>query len=312
MYENCKLKKLKYFFRNFCLFGGNGRRDRFKICSFYNGVGSIPIINIYNHFMYIYKLKNNSNSTRHQVNIKKSLLCKNSNIVKSLIVGSKIYSGRGFNGKITIGHKGSGTKKAFRDLRFNLNKSLSLLITIFYDSKRSSFVSLFYDFLTLRFFNTLHTAKTFPGSILFSYKIYPDLRLGSLNKLKNIPTGSSVHSLYTKDFCSQYVKSAGTFGLIIQKDLEFCMIRMPSGAVKKFSVDTLCILGKISNNLNNKTILGKAGRSRLKNNRPHVRGVAMNPVDHPHGGQTSGGIPSVTPWGIPTKGKPTRKKNVKV
>jgi large subunit ribosomal protein L2 len=262
--------------------------------------------------MYIFKLKNNSNSTRHQVNIKKSLLCKNSKIVKYLTVGSKMYSGRGFSGNITIGHKGSGIKKLYRDMRCNFNKSFALLITVFYDSRKSAFVSLFYNFLTLKFFNSLHTFNTFPGSILFSYKIYPELRLGSFNKLRDIPTGSCVHSLYTNDFCSQYIRSAGTFGIIVQKDVNFCKIKMPSGTVKKFSVNTLCVLGKISNNLNNRVVLGKAGRSRLKNNRPHVRGVAMNPVDHPHGGQTSGGIPSVTPWGIPTKGKPTRKKNVKI
>lgn len=262
--------------------------------------------------MYIFKLKNNSNSTRHQVNIKKSLLCKNTKIIKILSRGSKISSGRGSNGNITIGHKGSGIKKLYRDLKLNFNKSFSLLVTIFYDSKRSSFVSLFYNFLTLKFFNSIHTLKTFPGSILFSYKIFPELRLGSLYQLKNIPTGSSIHSLSKNNVRFNYIKAAGTFGLIIQKDLNFCQIKMPSGQVKKFNINTLCILGKISNNLNNRIVLGKAGRSRLKNNRPHVRGVAMNPVDHPHGGQTSGGIPSVTPWGIPTKGKPTKKKNVKI
>ena len=262
--------------------------------------------------MYIFKLKNNSNSTRHQVNLKKSLLCKNSKIIKSLSLGSKTFSGRSFKGNITIGHKGSGVKKLYRDLRFTFNKSFSLLITVFYDARRSSFVSLFYNFLTLKFFNTLHTLNTFPGSILFTYKIYPELRLGSFNRLKNIPTGSSIHSLYTNDSYCRYIKSAGTFGLIIQKDLNYCKIKLPSGVVKKFNVNSLCILGKLSNNLLNRVVIGKAGRSRLKNGRPKVRGVAMNPVDHPHGGQTSGGIPSVTPWGLPTRGKPTRKKNVKI
>ena len=261
--------------------------------------------------MYLYKIKNNSNSTRHQVNLKKSLLCKKSRLVKNLSIGSKTYSGRSFKGNITIGHKGSGVKKLYRDLRFNFNTFFSVLISVFYDSRRNAFISLFYNFLTCKFFNSLHTEKTFPGSILFSYKMYPELRLGSLNKLKKIPTGSSIHSIYENDFHSKYIKSAGTFGIIIQKDLNFCKIKMPSGAIKKFSVNSLCILGKLSNSLHNGIVLGKAGKSRLKNKRPHVRGVAMNPVDHPHGGQTSGGRPSVTPWGIPTKGKPTRKKNVK-
>lgn len=261
--------------------------------------------------MYILKLKNNSNSTKHQINLKKSLLCKNSKILKSLSLGSKVNSGRGLNGRITIGHKGAGVKRLYRDMRLNFKKSFALLIAVFYDARRTAFISLFYNFLSLRFFNSLHTLNTYPGTVSFSYKVYPDLRLGSFNALKNVPTGSSIHSLYVNESHCRYIKAAGTFGIIMQKDSNVCKVKLPSGAIKLFDVKTLCFLGKISNKVNRFTVLGTAGRSRLKNNRPHVRGVAMNPVDHPHGGQTSGGIPSVTPWGIPTKGKPTKKKNVK-
>lgn len=262
--------------------------------------------------MYLLKLKNNSNSTRHQVNIKKALVSKKSRIIKSLNIGSKTSSGRSLTGRITIGHKGAGVKKIFRDMRFNPSKNFSLLITVFYDSRRSAFVSLFYNFLTFKFFNCLHTLKTFPGSFLFSYKTYPELALGSLNILRNIPGGSCINNLFINNIHPQYIKSAGTFGIIVQKDLSICTIKLPSGLLKKINLDVICFIGKMSNSHHEGIVWGKAGRSRLKNKRPKVRGVAMNPVDHPHGGQTSGGIPSVTPWGIPTKGKPTKKKHVKI
>ena len=98
------------------------------------------------------------------------------------------------------------------------------------------------------------------------------------------------------------------FGLVTQKTLTFCKIKMPSGSIKKFPINIYCSLGVLNNAFLNNIVIGKAGRSRLSGKRPIVRGVAMNPVDHPHGGQTSGGTPSKTPWGLPTKGKPTRKK----
>ena len=262
--------------------------------------------------MLIQKSKSISNSNRHKVDIKKSLLSKKSKLIKILSAGKKNYSSRSIYGNITIGHKGSGNKKLYRNVHFPLKNCFSLLLTVFYDSRRSSFVSLFYDFLSFKFYNSLHTNCTFPGTFVFSYKTYPELHIGSLSRIKDIPAGSTVHNLFVNTE-SKYIKSAGSFGIIIQKDSNFCRIKMPSGSVKKFSLNSLCVLGAVSNNLHNKIVLGKAGKSRLMGRRPHVRGVAMNPVDHPHGGQTSGGVPSVTPWSIPTKGKPTRKKkNVKI
>ena len=89
--------------------------------------------------------------------------------------------------------------------------------------------------------------------------------------------------------------------------MDSCKVKLPSGSVISVPIDSLATLGSISNSQQNLTVVGKAGRNRLKGIRPTVRGIAMNPVDHPHGGRTNGGRPSVTPWGKPTKGKPTVK-----
>jgi len=136
----------------------------------------------------------------------------------------------------------------------------------------------------------------------------PELKIGSFMQLKHVPAGAIINNLcYQKTL--KYIRSAGTSGVLVQRGSDSCKIKMPSGELKTFNSNMFCFIGCNSNSLHNTLVIGKAGKARLKGRRPHVRGVAMNPVDHPHGGQTAGGIPSVTPWGIPTKGKPTRKKS---
>jgi len=253
------------------------------------------------------KKKKTSNGVRHQISLKKFLLCKKNKIDKRLVKGKKRLQGRGsVLGRITVNHKGAGVKQSFRKLD-STDLKFSVILGVFYDPKRSSFVSLYYDFLTKKFGNTLATQNTFPGSISHSYYYYPQLFLSCLIYVKDVPTGSVVYNLHIGNK-STYIKSAGVCGVVVQKTFDSCKIKMPSGVIKNFPINTLCVLGSISNPHHFNVVLGKAGKSRFKNRRPTVRGVAMNPVDHPHGGQTSGGIPSVTPWGIPTKGKPTRKK----
>jgi len=254
------------------------------------------------------KKKKTTNGTRHQLIFKKFLLCKNSRVVKTLILGSKSSQGRGFSsGKITVGHKGGGQKNLFRKIDLQICINFSILLAHMYDPKRSSFLSLCFNFYTKKFFNNLSTHLTYPGSFVFSYYTYPESRIGSCAYTLNTPTGSIIHSI-SKVGEAKYIKSAGTFGVLLNKDNFSCTIKLPSGILKKFPVTLICTLGSIANGLHSATVVGKAGRARLCNRRPHVRGVAMNPVDHPHGGQTSGGIPSVTPWGLPTKGRATRKK----
>lgn len=250
-----------------------------------------------------------SNGTRHQLNIKKFLLCKNTKVIKALLKGKNKLYGRGLSlGRITMRHRGGGCKSLYRKLLFSKQLNYSIVITHTYDPLRTSFLVLCFNFLTKKFYNTISTNFTYPGTLVSHFLTYPELRLGIFSSVKNIPIGSLVHSLIYKDKV-QYAKSAGVYAILLQVEKNFCKIKLPSGVIKKFFSDIQCIIGTVSNTLHNSTVLGKAGRARLKGRRPYVRGVAMNPVDHPHGGQTSGGIPSVTPWGIPTKGKPTRKKN---
>jgi large subunit ribosomal protein L2 len=254
--------------------------------------------------------KTHTNGSRHLIKISKFLLSKKTTIYKSSVFGKQNTSGRcRLTGHKTIGHRGSGKKKLLRNVFFNQNNNISIVISICYDPCRTAFVALCYNFLNSRFYKTLAINNVLPGSIVFSFKSYPELRLGSIFSLNDVPAGSLICGISVKGNF-KYIKSAGTFGILVQKNPDACKIKMPSGTVKDFLLSNHCFLGGISNDYHFGSVLGKAGRSRLKNRRPHVRGVAMNPVDHPHGGQTSGGRPSVTPWGIPTKGKPTVNKKM--
>jgi large subunit ribosomal protein L2 len=258
--------------------------------------------------MQIIKLNPCTNGTRHQINIKKSLLSKTNKLFKQSIFGFKRFVGRSSsNGRITVRHKGAGCKKSFRGLEFSDTFKNSLVISTMYDPFRSAFVSLNFDLNKKTFFRTLATNKVGPGSLQTCNDSDVELKLGNRTKLSQIPTGSVLHSLSSANK-SKFVRSAGSFFQIIQKGTKLCKIKLPSGFIKEVSVDSFGTIGCISNSQHNLVYVGKAGRSRLMGVRPSVRGIAMNPVDHPHGGRTNGGCPSVTPWGIPTKGKPTVSK----
>jgi large subunit ribosomal protein L2 len=254
------------------------------------------------------KKKKTSNGVRHQLNFKKFLLSKNSNIQKILTKGyKKTQSGRSsLFGRITVYNKGGGSKKVFREIINKSNHLYSLILSIAYDPRRNSFISFCYNFLTLKFYNCITTNNTFPGSLLYSFYLLPELKLGINLQLRNVPPGSIVHSICS-NVSSKYIRSSGAFGILVQKKLNDCKIKMPSGNIKEFSASSYCFLGSVFNTFKNVTVFGKAGRNRLLGKRPKVRGVAMNPVDHPHGGQTAGGVTPVTPWGIPTRGKKTKK-----
>jgi large subunit ribosomal protein L2 len=257
------------------------------------------------------KLKPTSNGVRHQLNIKKALLSKSSKLVKSLLVGTKNVSGRSAStGRITVRHKGAGLKNLYRKIEFNNSSMSALALTTFYDPSRTSFCSLNFDLTKKVFFQTLATSSVGPGSLISRNNPADELRLGCRFTLDKIPAGSLIHSISEKNSDSKYVRSAGGFAQLIQKGVKSCKIKLPSGKIMVFSSDSYATLGTLSNKQHNLVVIGKAGRRRLKGVRPSVRGIAMNPVDHPHGGRTNGGMPSVTPWGIPTKGKPTvLKKN---
>lgn len=141
-----------------------------------------------------------------------------------------------------------------------------------------------------------------------------DIKIGHALSLDRIPLGSFIHNIsLIPGKKSQLARAAGNYAQLIQKDQKYAKLKLRSGEQRFVSLNCTATLGTVSNENHNLISIGKAGRSRWLNKRPTVRGVAMNPVDHPHGGgqgKTSGGRPSVTPWGKPTKGQPTsRSKN---
>jgi len=255
--------------------------------------------------MQIFKSKPYTSGVRHYINIKKNLLSKTNNLFKQTITGFKRFRGRSSTtGRITVRHMGGGCKKKFRELKLTDTPTTSIVTAVMHDPLRSSFVSLNFDLETQIFFRTLATNGVGPGVLQKCGTKDIELKLGNRTMLKNIPTGSILHSLSIGSN-AKFVRSAGLFFQIIQKTSDSCKIRLPSGFVKEVSNESYGTLGSVSNFQHNLISIGKAGRSRWLGIRPSVRGIAMNPVDHPHGGRTNGGRPSVTPWGIPTKGKPT-------
>jgi large subunit ribosomal protein L2 len=257
--------------------------------------------------MFVKKYKPYSNGIRHHVNIYKNLLSKTNLQKKSSIKGFKMDVGRSsLTGRITVRHKGGGCKKKYRKIEFKTINSNSIVLYIMYDPFRNSFVSFNFDLEKKTFFREISTNNVGPGSLICYNKKERELRLGNKNIISLIPSGTLIHSL-SQNGISKYARSAGTFIQIIQKGANESKIKLSSGTIKTISNNSIGTIGCVSNSQQNSVRIGKAGRSRLLGKRPSVRGVAMNPVDHPHGGRTNGGRPSVTPWGIPTKGKPTVK-----
>ena len=265
--------------------------------------------------MKLIKLNPTTSGTRHQIKIQKNLLSKTNKLMKNSICGLKHFSGRSvLNGRITVRHKGGACKSNFRKINFFNTDFESIIICIMYDPKRSAFISLNFDLHKQVFFRTLATHYVYTGSLISCKMHQKELSLGNRTLLNNIPTGSVIHSLTNSlplnKIC--YARSAGTFCQLLQKGISMNKIRLPSGRVIAVSNNFYATLGVVSNLQQNSIVLGKAGKNRFRGIRPSVRGIAMNPVDHPHGGRTNGGRPSVTPWGIPTKGKPTVKKKIYV
>jgi large subunit ribosomal protein L2 len=263
--------------------------------------------------MLLKKKKPVTPSQRHTVLLDKSDLYKGKPL-KNKTTFIKNKAGRNNQGRITVYTKGGGHKKKYRQVDF-IRKNLSGIVeAIEYDPCRTSNIARVYCSLTKKHSYVLapkglevgHYIQTFSGE---SKELV--FKVGNNYSLQDLPLGLFVHNFSFSDGQKgKIARAAGTFGQIISKNDKYCRIRLSSGEHRFFTLETKAVLGVVSNNLHKLTILGKAGRSRWLNRRPIVRGVAMNPVDHPHGGgegKTSGGRPSVTPWGQPAKGRPTRK-----
>ena len=252
-------------------------------------------------------------SQRQTFLLKKNNLSKTFKI-KKLTKGFQRANGRNNQGKITIRHRGGGHKRLYRKISFKRSENIQGYVSnILYDPNRSAHIAYIKNEFNSFF---ILAPKGLNINTLIESSSKADLKIGNALPLKNIPIGSLIHniSLYPNSK-GQLIRSAGTSAQLIQKiNNKYAKIRLSSGELKLILLSCFATLGIVSNVDYKKIKLGKAGRSRWLNRRPKVRGVAKNPVDHPHGGgegKTSGGRPSVTPQGKITKGKPTRNKKKK-
>ena len=258
--------------------------------------------------MKIRTLKPTSPGHRHKVVISKNILSKNNCLLKCLIHGFARKKGR--SGKITVRHKGSGCKKLYRFVNLGSFKGKFIVLSNFYDPYRSAFISLVFDLCKKKFEFILMTEFAYPGVLLvFDFEDgILDVKLGYRTWLKNIAMGSFIHNLSMKpEIKAKFARAAGTKAQLIQKTFLNSKVRLPSGVIlttKHFAIANIGISSNVQNKL---TVLGKAGSSRLRGKRPAVRGIAMNPVDHPHGGKGNGGR-GLTPWSKSTRGVKTRNK----
>jgi large subunit ribosomal protein L2 len=251
-----------------------------------------------------------TSSQRHlfQLNLKS---LRKKPIIKNKLKGLKNLAGRNNSGKITVRHKGGGHKKKYRELNFfRTNESTGIILSIEYDPYRNSNIVSVYDFLNKQFFYMIAPKDLKVGDIVKSgTNVEP--KLGHSLPIAKIPVGSYIHNIAPKEFSkAQISRAAGTFSYLKEKTFKYAKIELSSGEQRFISSKCYATLGIVSNELIFLSKLGKAGRSRWLNKRPTVRGVAMNPVDHPHGGgegKKSGS--GKTPWGKPVKiGKSNKSK----
>jgi large subunit ribosomal protein L2 len=230
--------------------------------------------------------------------------------VKTLTEGLSQSGGRNNLGRITARFKGGGHKRSYRIIDFKRRKHgvPAKVERLEYDPNRSAFIALIrYEDGELSYI--LAPQRLAVGDTVVSGDTV-DVKPGNATQLASLPVGTIVHNIELKPGKgAQMVRSAGTFAQIVGRDQGYVIVRLGSGEQRLVLGTCLATVGAVSNQDHMNTSIGKAGRSRWLGRRPHNRGVAMNPVDHPHGGgegRTSGGRHPVTPWGKPTKGKKTR------
>jgi large subunit ribosomal protein L2 len=232
---------------------------------------------------------------------------------KSLVRGITKSGGRNAYGRITSRHRGGGAKRKYRIIDFKRTKDgiPAKVASIEYDPNRTAYIALLhYADGEKRYI--LAPARLRVGATVLSGPT-ADIVVGHCLPLRNIPTGTVVHNVELEPGRGgQMGRSAGASIQLMAKEGERATLRLPSGEMRMVNVDCRATVGTIGNVEHQNIDIGKAGRNRHKGKRPQTRGTAMNPVDHPHGGgegSTTPGRHPVTPWGVPTLGYPTRKKN---
>lgn len=235
-------------------------------------------------------------------------------VIKSKIIGLKNTSGRNNTGRITSYKKGGGHKQKYRKIDFFRTKnSVGIVTSIEYDPNRTANIASIYDISTKQYYYILAPINLNIGNIVKTGS-NAEAKIGHSLPISKIPVGCCIHNVSPKKKKkAQISRSAGTFSYLIEKTPEYGLIELSSGEQRLLSSDCFATIGIVSNELHSLTKLGKAGRSRWLNKRPTVRGVAMNPVDHPHGGgegKKSGA--SISPWGKPAKSGFTRRYSNKL
>jgi large subunit ribosomal protein L2 len=235
---------------------------------------------------------------------------------KSLLAPLKSKAGRNAQGRITVRHQGGGAKRKYRIIDFKRNKDgvPAKVASIEYDPNRSANIALLnYADGEKRYIISPNGLKV--GDTIVSGE-GADIKVGNALQLKDIPVGTVIHNIELyPGRGGQLVRSAGNSAQLMAKDGNFVQVRLPSGEVRMIRSECKATIGQVGNIDHENITIGKAGKSRHLGIRPTVRGSVMNPVDHPHGGgegRAPIGRPSpVTPWGVPTLGYKTRKKNKK-
>ena len=230
--------------------------------------------------------------------------------LKKLTRSKTRISGRNNKGRLTIRHRGGGHKKLYRIIDFRRDKKEipAKVVSLEYDPNRTARIAL------LAYADGEKRYILAPNGLAVGSSVIAgenaDILVGNSLPLKNIPLGTMIHNIeLKKGKGGQMARSAGTAAQLLAKESGYAQIKLPSGETRMVHLECYATIGQVGN-LNSENIsLGKAGRKRWLGIRPTVRGVAMNPIDHPHGGgegRTSGGRHPVSPWGVPTKGYKTR------
>ncbi|MFC1467100.1 50S ribosomal protein L2 [Verrucomicrobiota bacterium] len=231
---------------------------------------------------------------------------------RSLIAPKKQRAGRNSSGRVTVRHRGGGHKRRYRIIDFKRNKHgiPANVATIEYDPNRSARIAL------LHYADGEKRYIIAPAGLKVGMKLNsgPEAEpsVGNALPLANIPLGMPIHNIEMRPGCGgKLVRSAGQSAVLMAREGKYANVKLPSGEIRMIAVDCLATIGSVGNSEHSKIVMGKAGRKRWLGIRPTVRGVAMNPHDHPMGGgegRTSGGGHPVSPWGKLTKGKKTRAK----
>ena len=231
--------------------------------------------------------------------------------VKSLLKGKLGKGGRNNLGRVTVRWQAGGHKRKYRIIDFKRNK-LNIpakVVSVEYDPNRSSRIALLsYNDGEKMYIIAPLGLKV--GDIVINSESEVEIKPGNSTLLKSIPVGTIIHNIeLSPKGGAQLARSAGNFVQIMAKEGRYVLLKLPSGELRKVLDECRATIGQVGNTEHENMNIGKAGRKRWMGKKPHVSGNAMNPVDHPHGGgegHAAGGRPSVSPWGVPTKGHKTR------